>query len=375
MQRRFKVGGLGLTGSTKEETLPAAAPTPAQEAPESRAPAPRRSRALLQRALEIGISLVFLWLAVRQINFKALLLALRDANWIYIIPAVAGITLMLLIKSWRWQIMFLPEHEVPFEAVLTAESAGYLASNVLPGRAGEAVRLVLLASDQPVGAARVLSTMVVERLLDTLSLLAVLAMLLPFLHGLPEWMMDSVKALTVAAIAGTAVIIVLSFWKERALRWAHAIFSHIRFLDRPGIYAAIEHLIDGFAALRGRRGPALIILSFAVWAALILEVWGVRMAIAPQVPMVAMIFALLVSSLGMIVPSTPGYIGVFHGLVVLSLSPFGIPQTTAMSLALVWHAVNYIVLSGAGLIMLSIHGTSLGQVIAKWRNRGVVAAQ
>jgi uncharacterized protein (TIRG00374 family) len=345
--------------STKEESLPAAAPR-----------TPRRSRALLQRGLEIGISLLFMWLAVRQIDFRALLLALRDANWIFIIPAIAGIIAMLLIKSWRWQIMFLPEHHVPFDAVLTAQSAGYLASNVLPGRAGEAVRFVLLASDQPVGAARVLSTMVVERLLDTLSLLAVLAMLVPFLSGLPAWMMSSVKVLTAGAIAGTAIILVLSFWKARALVWAHAVLRHVRFLDRPGVYTAIEHLIDGFAALRGRRGPALILLSFAVWAALIFQVWGIRMAVAPEVPMTAMVFALLVTSLGMIVPSTPGYIGVFEGLVVLTLSPFGVGTTTAMSVALVWHAVNYIVLSLAGLIMLAVHGTSLGQAVEKWRSRG-----
>lgn len=336
------------------------------------APAARRSRALLQRGLEIGISLVFLWLAVRQIDFRALLAALRAANWLWIVPAALGITVMLLIKSWRWQIMFLPEHRVPFGAVLTAQSAGYLASNVLPGRAGEAVRLILLASDQPVSAARVLSTMLVERLLDTLSLLAVLALLLPFLSGLPEWMLGSVRVLTVGAIAATAVIVVLSFWKARVLRWAHAVLRHVRFLDKPGIYTALEHLIDGFAALRGRRGPALILLSFAVWGSLILQVWGVRNAIAPETPMTGMVFALLVTSLGMIVPSTPGYIGVFHGLVVLSLAPFGVPQTTAMSLALVWHAVNYIVLSSAGLIMLAIHGTSLGQVVAKWRNRASV---
>ncbi len=348
--------------SSAKEKPPAPAGAPA--------PAPRRSRALLQRVLEIGISAIFLWLAVRQIDFQALWLALRNANWAWILLAVAGITLMLLIKTWRWQIMFLPEHHVPFESVLTAQSAGYLASNVLPGRAGEAVRLVLLASDQPVGVARVLSTMLVERLLDTLSLLAVLALLLPFLQDLPEWMLNSVRVLTIGAVAATAVIIVLSFWKERVLRWAHAVLRYVRFLDRPGTYTAIEHLIDGFTALRGRRGPALILLSFAVWGALILEVYGVRMAIAPWVPMTGMVFALLVSSLGMVVPSTPGYIGVFHGLVVLTLAPFGVPTTTAMSLALVWHAVNYIVLSGSGLIMLAKHGTSLGQVVAKWRARG-----
>lgn len=346
---------------TKEEMLPAAAP--------------RRSRAVVQRVLEIGISLLFMWLAVRQIDFRALLLALRDANWIWILPAIAGITGMLLIKSWRWQIMFLPEHHVPFEAVLTAESAGYLASNVLPGRVGEAVRLVLLASDQPVGAARVLSTILIERLLDLLSLLAMLVLLLPFLHELPEWMMRSAQVLGIGAILGTVVIVVLSYWKERVLRWSHAVLRHIRFLDRPGVYTSIEHLIDGFAALRGRRGPALIALSFAAWGAVLVETFSIRMAVGSTVPMTAMIFALIVTSLGMVVPATPGYIGVFHGLVVLSLAPFGVPQTNAMSVALVWHAVNYIVLSLAGLIMLAIHGTSLGQVLAKWRNRGAAVNQ
>jgi uncharacterized protein (TIRG00374 family) len=265
----FICGG-SVLASTSEETLPAAAP--------------RRSRALLQRCLEIGISLLFLWFAMRQINFQALLLALRDARWIWILPAVAAISLMLLIKSWRWQIMFRPEHRVPFDSVLTAESAGYLASNVFPGRAGEAVRLVLLASEQPeVGAARVLSTIVLERLLDTLSLLVLLVALLPFIT-LPEWMTRSAQALGIAALLATALIVLLSFWKARVLSWSHAVLRHVHFLDRSGVYTAIEHLIDGFAALRGRYGPALILLSFAAGAAVIAEAWFVRLAVGDGVP-------------------------------------------------------------------------------------------
>ena len=140
--------------------------------------------------------------------------------------------------------------QVPFESVLTAQSAGYLASNVLPGRAGEAVRFVLMASDQPVGAARVLSTMLVERLLDTLSLLAVLALLLPFLNDLPEWMTSSVKVLAAAATLATILIVVLSFFKERVLACAHAILRHIRFLDKPG------YLLWHRAPDRRLHGPA-----------------------------------------------------------------------------------------------------------------------
>jgi uncharacterized protein (TIRG00374 family) len=330
----------------------------------------KRSRAWIQRGLELTISAVCLWLALRSIDFQALWAALQQARWIWIIPAILGITAMALIKAKRWQILFLPEHKVPYDSVFTAQSAGYLASNVFPGRVGEIVRLVLLASEQPVGAARVLSTIVVERLLDILSCLGVLVLLLPFVE-LPPLIMRSAYVLGIGALGASAVIILLSFWKERVLGWAHAVLRHIRFLDRPGVYTAIEHLIDGFAALRGRRGPALIALSFAAWAAVIGEAWAVRMAVQSDAPFTSIVFAVVVTSLGMIAPSSPGYVGVFHFLVVESLRPFGVAQTEAMSIALIWHGVNYIVLSLMGLIMLWVHGTSLGQVVEKWRARKI----
>ena len=343
-----------MTGTPREDALPAAEP--------------KRSRAWLQRGLELSVSAVCLWLALRAIDVQALWAALKAAQWVWVIPAVLGITAMMFIKAWRWQILFLPEHKVPFDSVFTAQSAGYLASNVFPGRVGELVRLVLLASEQPVGAARVLSTIVVERLLDILSCLAVLVLLLPFVE-LPPLIMRSAYILGIGALAASAVIILLSFWKGRVLGWAHAILGKVRFLDRPGVYTAIEHLIDGFAALRGRRGPALIALSFAAWVAVIGEAWAVRMAVQSSAPFTGIVFAVVVTSLGMIAPSSPGYVGVFHFLVVEALRPFGIPQTEAMSIALIWHGVNYIVLSLTGLIMLSVHGTSLGQVVRKWRSR------
>jgi len=349
-----------LTDTISEDALPANAP--------------RKSRAWLQRGLEVSISLVCLWLALRGIDFGELWAALAAARWIWVIPAILGITIMGLLKAWRWQILFLPEHRVPFGATFTAQSAGYLASNIFPGRVGELVRLILLASDQPVGGARVLSTMVVERLLDLLSLLAVMVALLPFIQ-LPAWMMQSAQILGIGALVATAFIVVLSFWKNGVLIWAHRILGRIRFLNRPGLYASIEHLIDGFAALRGRRGPALILLSFAAWAAVIGESWAIRMAVQADVPLTGMVFAVVLTSLGMVAPSSPGYIGVFHFLVIEALRPFGVPETTAMSIALIWHAVNYIMLSLTGMIMMWVHGTSIGQVVAKWRARGEPAQQ
>jgi hypothetical protein len=176
-------------------------------------------------------------------------------------------------------------------------------------------------------------------------------------------------------LAAAAVMVVLSFWKERVLGWAHAILGRVKILDRPGIYAALGHLIDGFATLRGRLGLLLIGLSFLGWVGVVAMAWSAAQAVHLQVPITAIIFAVVVTTLGMLLPSTPGYIGVFHYLVTVALLPFGIPKEQALTFALVWHSVNYLTLSFSGMIALWAHGTSLGQVRERWRSRGAVVAE
>ena len=333
------------------------------------APAPRA--AWLQRAIEVAISLGFLALALRGIHLGDLWAALRQANYLWLAPAVGVMVALLAMKAWRWQLLFRPEHHLPFGSVFTALCAGYLASNVLPARLGEVVRLVLLVSEQPVSVARTFSTIVVERLLDLLTLLVVLVVLLPFVQLSPG-MTQAAQLLGILALAGAAAMILLSFWKTRLLRWAHALLGRVRFLDRPATYEAIGHLIDGFATLRGRLGAGLIGLSLLGWAGVIAFAWFVAQAFQLDAPVTAIVFAVVVTTLGMLVPSSPGYIGVFHYLVTVALAPFGVPKELALSYALVWHGINYLTLSGSGVIALWVHGTSLGQVLARWRSRDTV---
>ncbi len=326
-------------------------------------------RALIQRVFEIAISLAFLALALQGINLKMLGAALRQADYIWLLPAIAITLAILAIKGVRWQLLFLPEYHPPFASVFTALCAGYLASNVLPARLGEVVRVLLLASEEPVGVARTVSTIVVERLLDILSVLIILVLLLPFVK-LPPAMTRAAQSLGVLALVGSAVLLLLSYWKERVLHWTHSVLQHIRFLDRPAVYEALGHLIDGFATLRGRLGLVLIALSLLSWFGSVGVAWCVSQAFAMSVPVTGMAFAVVVVALGMVIPSSPGYIGVFHYLVTVALAPFGVPKDVALSFAFVWHGLNYIELSVVGLIALAVHGTSLGQVMRKWRERG-----
>ncbi len=327
---------------------------------------PSRRRAVLQRGIEVAVSLVFLVLALRGVQFDALWTALRHADYVWLVPAVLLTVVTLAIKAWRWQLMFRPEHRLPFGSVFTALSAGYLASNVLPARLGEVVSIVLLVGEQPVSVARALSTLVVSRLLDLLSLLVILVALLPFVQ-LPADMTQAARALGVMALVGVVLVIGLSFWRDALLRLAHRVLRPIRLLDRPGVYASLGHLIDGFALLRRRMGLALVATTFLAWASIFLTAWACALAFRLDVPWMAIVFTNIVVALGMLVPSSPGYIGVFHYLATVGLAPFGVAKEAALGYAIVWHGVNYLTLSGAGMIALGVHGTSLRQLLRRWQ--------
>jgi uncharacterized membrane protein YbhN (UPF0104 family) len=96
--------------------------------------------------------------------------------------------------------------------------------------------------------------------------------------------------------------------------------------------------------------------------------WAAAQALHLELPISAIILAVIMTTLGMLVPSSPGYIGVFEYLVILALAPFSVPKEQALGFALVWHAVNYLTLSLSGVVALWVHGTSLGQVL-RWRGR------
>ena len=78
--------------------------------------------------------------------------------------------------------------------------------------------------------------------------------------------------------------------------------------------------------------------------------------------MTAAFWVVVITSLGMVIPSSPGYVGVFHYLTVLTLGFFGVDQGTALSYALVLHAVVYIFLSATGVYGMAVESLGFGEL-------------
>ena len=315
-----------------------------------------------RRTLEILVSSVLLTAALWNIDFSRLCLALAKANYFWLFPPAISVVALLLLKSWRWRLLYYPEFRVPFPSVLTALSAGFLVSNILPARLGEVTGLLLIVGEQPVGVARTASTILLEHLLDVSSLLLIL-LVLTLAADLPAFFPRPARLLEILAASGIAVMLFMSFTRDRILSWVNRLLKRVAFLDSQNIRDFVGRFLDGFTVMRSRVGLLIVAMSLFGYSLVVATAWSSARALSLEVPFVAIVVAVIVSTTGMIVPSSPGYVGVFHYLVIVSMSGSGVDKDKALAFALLWHTANYLTLSASGCIVLCMRGISLSNLI------------
>ncbi|MBC7263706.1 MAG: flippase-like domain-containing protein [Chloroflexi bacterium] len=296
----------------------------------------------------IVISVLCLYLATRGIDFATVLSALRQVNLWWLLPVPLLLLASLVARAYRWQVLFYPLQGLHFGRLLNVINIGYLVSNIFPFRAGDLVRSYLIAELEKVNVGRALSTVIVDRVMDTLTIVAFLAALIPFVPLSPA-LMQSGRVVSVVAIGVILVLMVLSWQKERAMALVSAVLRRTP-LNKPSIYEFIASGLDGLAVLRSpRQGPGLIASSLLIWALLALMMYCGTLAFGLSVPFAAGVAVIVFTSLGMTVPSSPGYIGVFEALTVVALGLFGVEEGVALTYALVMHALNYVLFAIFGL--------------------------
>ncbi len=316
----------------------------------------------------IGISVICLIFAFQGIQFDKLLEALRDINYLWLIPASLLFCVSYCGRVFRWQLLFTPQ-KMRLGKVFNALNIGYFLSNILPARLGDIVRAYLIGNMEGVSKAHALSTVVVERLSDGLTVVLLLAVTALFVPNIPDVARQGALGVAVTGIAGVAFLIVLSFQKERGLQLLRRLTAPIPFLASPRLWRALESLIDGFAILRSPR-PLVGVAAWALFAWILGGgmFWVVMHAMnleanGSPLPLQAAFLVMTVTSLAVVVPSSPGYIGVFHfGTQVTLSTVFGVDKSAALSYAFVMHAFSYIWLIILGVFSMWHEGLTYQQL-------------
>ncbi|MCJ7523637.1 MAG: flippase-like domain-containing protein, partial [Candidatus Aminicenantes bacterium] len=288
--------------------------------------------------------------------FSQMLLALGRANYWYLLPVLAVIALSLVLRSLRWHYLLAPLQKVKIGGLFTSLTIGYMANTFLPAHLGEFVRAWHLQKKTGIAASSVFATIVMERLIDVFSLLLLLAvslMVFPF----PGWVQKS-GGIMLALVAALSVLLL---WMKKYQLKTMALSARLLRLLPASMAAKIKGLLEQFlngvtALKRPAHYLAVGVLSLLIWVCYILTMQllfiAFAFAVRYQLPWSAALVVTVVTTISVVVPSSPGYVGSFHYLCQLALGLFAIPKGPALSYAIVLHAVSIYPLFFLGLFFL-----------------------
>jgi glycosyltransferase 2 family protein len=289
------------------------------------------------------VSGVCLVLALRSVPLDELTQILEQANYAWLLVGLVVQCLIMAIRAARWQrLMDVPTR---FSDVFWTQAIGFLGNNVLPLRAGEAARVMVLSRRGGVPWPRVAASVVVERALDVASILTLLVALL-MVVPVPPLIAAGGMALAAALLsAGTVIVILLALGprSERLTGWA---LSPLPKRFGQPIQRAVIDLLDGFRVVHG-PGDALRMAAWSAlaWGGSVIVFWLAIQAVTPGGAPVHALFATVALSIGVSLPSSPGFVGVFQYVGQQALvQPFPDQYSLAAALAItvLAHLIYYV---------------------------------
>lgn len=303
----------------------------------------------------IAISLLFLFLAFRGFDWKDFAQALAAVNLKLLFLSVCIYISTYVLRGIRWGLMLRNIKPVPLWNITRYVIIGFMCNNVLPARLGEFARALIISRGEKISARASFASVVLERVFDGVTIVGLLLVLMlqqPF----PAWVkkMGIVSAVFFALLF--IILIILGhrgeLWGERLKRWSKGHLGRIA--------SFLLKFINGLHMLRDWKPTLLALaLSLLVWAVEVVNYFVVMRSMNVALPIGAAAFTLVVVNLGIMIPSSPGFVGTLQYFCVLALSVYSVPKDPALAYAIVLHAVMYIPITALGLYFLSRTGISL----------------
>lgn len=339
-----------------ERPLPAQVPDQATGPPLARLRdlAPHRSRRarLVLNLVTVAVTAVFSYVALSNVQPGRVWDALKSANPWWLLPALAVFLLGNLARALRWRSLFAPERRPPLGPVANSMLVGYFYNNILPVRAGEPLRVIVLAQRSEAPPVEIVGTVVLERLYDVLAILVIFFVAEPWLPHV-SWFGTAAVAAIVLAGAIAAVATGLAVFGDRPVRMLLRPLGRVRWISGERLERTVAELVHG---LSGLRRPAVAIPAFlwttVAWLLSATAAWLVTLAFPLSLPFASGILLVVAVGLGMILPAPPASVGVFEGAALIALKAYGVSHDSALPYALLLHALNFVpfVLMGSFLV-------------------------
>lgn len=284
--------------------------------------------------------------------------------WVILAFVTQGAAVLLYfvacaVRGERWHVLLLENGAQPQRADSYGLIAvGYLGNNVLPARAGDALRVVLLAPRADTDRRTVIGTLVAERLCDVL-VLGVLFVLLAY------GVLSGAGALDV----GDRLALVLLLAGAAAIVAALAVVVLHRRGRLERVWAFVKPMIAATANLRGRHGAEVLVLTVLVWACEGAVWWLTAEAAGLGVSVVEALYLLALSSMMVLIPAGPGYAGTMDAAIILGAKALDRASSAALTYLILLRFVLMVPIGLAGLVIGAARYGGFGRLVATLRTR------
>lgn len=337
---------------------------------------------ILQVTLVVTLTVVLLWLFLRNADFRAVgaILAGADPGWIAL--AIVANVLALLFRTMRWRILLDPVSPPPFYATFFANTVGYMLSSILPVRAADVARSALLSWRTTHRFSGALGTVLTERILDLMSVLLLFGYFA--IRRWSEYTDDArnaalwnyvmrpsaVMACTIFVVLVTVLVGVYFF--ARPFRRLHERLGRLVPVRYRGSWMHFfDTFVDTLEILKQRAAFArVLLLTAGVWACLSSQVALSAIALDRRLPFDAAFFITTASTIGLAVP-TPGGIGGAHKVVQFVLTRFyQFNIDSSVAAAVLFHLVGTLPVILIGLTLFAREGLHWRDALTGRRKNG-----
>ena len=315
-----------------------------------------------------GFLALFFW----RIDLGETADALKQANYWWLVPAIAAYFIAVLFRALRWHFLLLPLKSVPSRRLYPIVVIGYMANNLLPVRLGELVRAFFIGQKEGISKSAALATILLERVFDAMFLVLLALIVWPFLPvadllgdfsdstGIPQF------ALFLVISTPFVVVFGLFFAVAFAPGVGRKIIGWVLVLTPGRLRGAAETLINGFMEGLGslrhpRRVMATMALTVPVWLAEGAMYLLISQGFNIGQPFHGILLVTSTSNLATSLPSSAGGVGPFEFATRLTLESLDVAAELAAAYAIVLHVALLAPVTLLGLYFLWSQNISLGE--------------
>jgi len=345
---------------------------------------------LLKFLASISVAFLLGWWAFRDTNWQEQWQSLRSANYWWLIPYFAILLTIHVFRTLRWGNLLSGLERVRFRQLNEATGIGFMMLLLLPFWLGAFARPFLIAQRSSIRKSAAMTSVVLERIVDGISIAVLLRMLLFLVVDDTEavrfarWGANVMFAVFIGALL---FLLFVSWQQQRAVALVRAILGRLSLKLALGLGRAVDTFVGSVRHIpRGWQLVSFLFFTAAIWGingvgmyilGRAFDCSGATGACVPlNLTLVQTYVVLCVLMVGLMIPGAPGMVGTFQAGVKLGLSLF-LPGAVLNGTGVAYANAMWLCATGQqvllGVILLGLGSISFREVAGDLRMEGEAA--